>query len=109
MVKSLALLAAVAAAADPRVTLHTRDIAPPTWHAVARADVRHKVEFSVAVKQQNLEELESIFWQIADPAHENWRKFMTIEEINEKIAPKAEHMEAVKSWLKQNLDNDAII
>jgi len=107
MVKSLAFLAAVAAA-DPRVVLHSREIAPPTWHIVSRADVRHKIEFTVALKQQQLDKLESKFWQIADPTHAEWRNFMTVEEINTLIAPKAEHMQHVQDWLSSNLPDATI-
>jgi tripeptidyl-peptidase-1 len=57
------------------------------------------VEFTIGVKQTNLDKLEEKFWAVSDPSHAEWQNFMTLEEINAMIAPTAEHKDAVKSWL----------
>jgi tripeptidyl-peptidase-1 len=107
MVKSLAFF--LAHTVVGRVTLHERTVIPPSWSQVGRADGHHQVVFNVALKQQNLDVLESKFWKVADPDSDEWQNFMSIDEIDEVIAPKVEHIEAVKKWLSENLDESTII
>ena len=50
-----------------------------------RANSHHKVTFTVALKQQNVDQLEAKFWPVADPEHEEWQNFMSIDEIDAMI------------------------
>jgi len=58
------------------------------------------VEFTIALKQTNLDKLEEKFWQVADPKSPQWREFMNIDDISAMIAPKPEHVKVTKDWLK---------
>lgn len=67
------------------------------------------MHFLLAVKQQNLDVLESKFWAVSDPKSQHWRQHMSIEAINGLVASKPQHMDAVTSWLKEGLSKDARI
>lgn len=94
-----AVLASACAAADPRQIISSRNIFPKSWNQVSRAHKSHFVEFTVGIKQTNLDKLEAKFWAVSDPSHAEWQNFMSLDEVNAMIAPTAEHKSAVKSWL----------
>lgn len=61
----------------------------------------------LAVKQQNLDVLETKFWHVSDPKSWEWQEFMTKEQIGALVQSKAADMAAVKSWLHSSLSADA--
>jgi len=61
-----------------------------------------KVNFIIALKQQNLDELDEIFHAVSDPDHSEYRNFMTIEQINKLVSPPKQDKEVVKNWLINN-------
>lgn len=58
------------------------------------------VTFTIALKQRNLEVLEKLFWRISDPTDDMYAKYMTLEQINELVAPRHEVRDAVFEWIK---------
>jgi len=74
---------------------------PTQWKLFGAADGETKISFTLALKQQNLDQLEETFWNVANPDHPNYRKFMTIEEITRVVAPpKADQLRVIK-WLNR--------
>jgi len=61
-----------------------------------------KVNFIIALKQQNLDELEEMFHAVSDPDHPEYRNFKTIEDITKLISPPKQHRKIVKNWLIHN-------
>lgn len=77
----------------------TRSASPPGWQLTSRADAAAKVTFQFGLKQQNLDVLDSKFWAVSDPKSPEYQNFMSIEEISAIVAPKAEDVKIVKTWL----------
>jgi len=102
-----ALASVIALASGQNVIMGERKMAPANWNIVARASSQHKVEFQVALKQQNLGMLEQKFWDVATPGSSEYRNFLSKEDIDAMVAPKVEHKAAVMSWLKESLPEDA--
>ncbi|CAE8595273.1 unnamed protein product [Polarella glacialis] len=108
---SLLLLVAAAgcsAAADRRV-LYDRRVTPQPWSVVARASKHQRLHVLLAVQQQNLDALDKKFWAVSDPKSSEWQQFMSKDEIGELVKSKAEDMDAVVSWLKAGLSEDAVM
>jgi len=82
--------------------LYIRSGAPKGWSMGERASPLEKVEFTVALKQRNLEQLEKTFWEVSDPKHANYQNFMTIEEILNVVKPEQEDHDLVVAWLINN-------
>jgi len=60
----------------------------------------YKVTFDIHVKQQNLDQLESKFWDISNPRSENYAKYLNMEEIIQIIRPREDHFNSVMKWLE---------
>jgi hypothetical protein len=57
-----------------------------------------------------LDELEEIFNAVSDPAHDQYRNFLSIEDITALIAPPVEDRKVVKKWLAANgVSKDSIV
>lgn len=96
----IALLVSAQASLIP---LFERDDVPNGWikSNVAAADDA-KVHIHVAITQRNLDELERLFWEVSDPDHDRYLKFLTIEQIQSLVAPPTEARLVVFDWLKDN-------
>jgi len=57
------------------------------------------VNFHLALKQRNLEKLESLFWAVSTPGSPQYREFMSISDIQAITAPAAEDVAVVMNWL----------
>jgi tripeptidyl-peptidase-1 len=79
--------------------LTSRDAAPEGWLKLHKAHDEAKVHFTLALKQRNMDILEQKFWEVSDPFHANYQKYMTIEEINAIVAPPAAEHDAVVNYL----------
>jgi tripeptidyl-peptidase-1 len=62
----------------------------------------HELEFVVALPQRNIQELESIYWDRTNPKSDNWRNWMTSDEILAIIAPEKSVHDSVLAWFKAN-------
>jgi len=86
-------------AASSRVTLFTRSSPPKGWTAGERAPANASVKFTVALKQQNLDKLDSIFWDVSNPNSLNYGNYLTSEEVTSLTAASEETVSAVRSFL----------
>ena len=59
-------------------------------------------EFIVAIKQQNLEQLEALFWAVSDPSSPQYGQHVTIDQLTELIAPTNEAVASVTSFLSEH-------
>lgn len=92
---------------EPRAVLYNRRVFPPGWSIVGRASPRQRMHLLVAVKQQNLDQLEAKFWAVSDPKSPSWRQHLSKEDISKIVASSPEHMGLVTGWLRDNLSKDA--
>jgi len=72
------------------------------WRNAGRADPSEKLTLTFALKQQNLDLLESKFWEVSDPEHDNWGDFLSFEEITDLVKPHPIALDAVTSFLAKN-------
>ena len=63
------------------------------------ADAHAPVEFTLALKQRNLDILDQWFWEVSDPTHPNYQDFKSIDEISSLVSPRAEEVAPVLQWL----------
>jgi len=56
----------------------------------------------LGLKQRNLDQLEELFWAVSTPGSAEYRKFRSQQEIMAIIAPSADEVKAVMSWLVAN-------
>jgi len=60
-----------------------------------------EIRLFIAIKQQNVDVLESYFWKVSDPDNSEYGKYLTVEQL-EFLRPKAEHLRAVSSFLEEH-------
>jgi len=80
---------------------HDKATPPPGWSYAGRPtnfDSR-KIEFTVALKQQNLEVLNKLFYEVSNPKHENYAQYLTREEVLALTAADPYDMMTVRNFL----------
>jgi len=80
----------------------TAENTPGDWKIVGPVDDKHMLTFIVALEQQNLDKLEEMFWDISNPDSDNYRNFMSIEDITAIVAPSVRVQKKVMRWLNHN-------
>jgi hypothetical protein len=58
------------------------------------------LQLTLAVKQQRLHTLEGILLNCSDPTHTHWGKHLSLDEVNDLVAPLANSVDAVEGWIK---------
>lgn len=69
------------------------------WNIEREAYPAEDITFKILIKQRNLEQLEKTFWEVSDPRHENYGKFLTTQEVKSMIAPAPAAIKSVVEWL----------
>jgi len=78
----------------------TLDNIPPKWDLLEEPVLPETVlSFRVLLKQRNLDQFERVFWQVSDPESPSWRRFLTLEQINDIVSPSNSVFRAVRQWL----------
>jgi len=97
----VAFLVLALAVANANV-LFTRNVVPKGWTRgpIARPD--SVIEFTIALKQNNLEQLESTLYDVSDPDSSNYQNFMTIDEIKNIVNPSKDDHDYVLNFLVRN-------
>lgn len=72
------------------------------WELVGEAPAHVKVEFTLALKLENLDVLDDLTERLTTPGSPEFRQWKTIEELNEITKPNQEKVNAVLSWLERN-------
>jgi tripeptidyl-peptidase-1 len=102
---AIALLGLVAAASAYSIS-RVRTAAPEGWVRLARADPRQVLPFRIALKQRNMDVLERMLLDRADPKSANYANWMTRDEVLDLVAPPKEDLVKVTTWLaSQGLRN----
>ena len=87
-------LAVAAAATSLRVDQH---VLTDGWSVAERTT--GTVDFTIAVKQQNLDKLASIAMAVSNPMSPSYTNYMTVAQIADMAAPTAADLAAVTGWL----------
>jgi len=69
------------------------------FHSIPQAD--EKVELILALKRSTkaLKKLEKIFWEVSDPRHHNYGKYLTQDEVTKVIGITEKQLKTVTEWL----------
>jgi len=102
-------LASADSGLQTRKVIYNRIVTPPSWHLVSRASSYQKMSVLVAVKQQNLAELEKKFWAVSDPKSPEWQNFMSAEEIGTLVASSKTDITTVMDWVKATVSKKAFV
>jgi len=70
------------------------------WRHQGPASHEFNTKVSVGLTIQNADWLQQTVAEVSNPSHPNWRKFVTQEELRQKISPPRENLLAVLSFLK---------
>jgi tripeptidyl-peptidase-1 len=68
------------------------------WHTAARTT--GQVDFTVAIKQQGMEELKRVALAVSTPGDAAYGKHLTSAQVDAITAPSAEDVTAVTEWLQ---------
>eukprot|EP01126_Amoeba_proteus_P059303 TRINITY_DN7737_c0_g1_i4.p1 TRINITY_DN7737_c0_g1~~TRINITY_DN7737_c0_g1_i4.p1 ORF type:complete len:721 (-),score=124.23 TRINITY_DN7737_c0_g1_i4:129-2291(-) len=68
------------------------------WEKVGRVDPHHPVAVTFALKQNNVKWLHQKVLDVSQPLSENYGRYLSLEEITEKMAPSQEVLNKFKSW-----------
>ena len=70
-----------------RVPVYTRAAAPEGWRVAQQADPSTPLSFHLLVDGSNADLLEQMFWEVSDPDHPSYGRFMTNADIEALVAP----------------------
>eukprot|EP01133_Synstelium_polycarpum_P015366 gene15366-18227_t len=73
-----------------------------------RANTNEVLQFHVALRQRNVDKLETIFYDVSDPESSNYGKHWSKSDILDLIAPEAEESDKVVQFLEMNGAFDVI-
>ena len=81
----------------------TRSGIPAGWgvHSSVRLSPLTRMHMRFSLAHSNTEQLEQRFWQISDPAHEQYTNFMSPQELQQLVRPAKSDVKKVVTWLKQ--------
>lgn len=100
------VFACAVAAAHPRVHLELEGspanklAASDDWSLIGRSDSEQLIELHFAVKQTNLDKLESTLMAVSDPDSSRYGQHLSNEEVHAMIAPTQESLNAINTHLK---------
>lgn len=88
-----------AVASEARHMLMLRTQPPPGWRVVGTPSPHKAMDFYIALKQQNLPQLDTLFTEVSDPLHPRYGQYLTREQILALVAPPKAAVEAVLAAL----------
>lgn len=102
MFSKTALVAALLQALPAFGVVHEQLTALPVgWTATAAADTSSTVSFTIALTQQNIDQLESKLLSVSTPGSATYGQHMDVDDLEAFFAPTAGASDAVESWLKR--------
>jgi tripeptidyl-peptidase-1 len=83
-----------------RVQLEEHFGVPKGWSSTGAVSSTSLVDMTIAIKQTNLDVLETKLLDVSNPKSSNYAQYLTMEEVNALVAPTATSVSAVQTWLK---------
>eukprot|EP01095_Lingulamoeba_sp_RSL-Kostka_P014296 TRINITY_DN618_c9_g1_i1.p1 TRINITY_DN618_c9_g1~~TRINITY_DN618_c9_g1_i1.p1 ORF type:complete len:625 (-),score=247.63 TRINITY_DN618_c9_g1_i1:139-1980(-) len=84
-----------------KVLVRSRHNIPLEWNKNERVEVDRNVEFTIALRQRNLDQLNAVYEDVTNPHSRNYRKWLTIEEVQQIVAPPVSEVKPVMKWLAE--------
>jgi len=72
------------------------------WQMIERVEPNKILELSFALKQENLEEFEDLFWKVSNPRSEIYGQYLSTDQITEILSPQYETISLIEKWLKSH-------
>ena len=76
--------------------------APAGMTAVGRLPESQRLSLAITLELRNQEELQSLLYDLYDPASPNYRNFLTVEQFTERFGPTLEDYERVSAFAATN-------
>jgi tripeptidyl-peptidase-1 len=97
----VALVGAFAGWVQMESDVQVSEKAPRNWvnRGVPAPTDSHSVIFALKHDAAKLKELDRIFWEVSDPQHKNYGKYLTFEESNQLMAAPQAHIDIVGRYL----------
>ncbi|KAH0000484.1 subtilisin-like protein, partial [Aureobasidium melanogenum] len=75
---------------------------PAGWSVSGTPDASQSITLKLAVKQQNIDQLEGLLKSVSDPSSPNYGKYYTADQVNALFGPSTGSVDAVTSWAKSS-------
>jgi len=75
---------------------------PEQWKSLGAAEPLASMDIIIALKQRNLDIVDQLFWQVSDPQHPHYGKYLSTDQLKSIVKPAAETTEAVEAWLEEH-------
>eukprot|EP00755_Sulcionema_specki_P033669 Sspe_Gene.101270::Locus_75872_Transcript_2_2_Confidence_0.750_Length_787::g.101270::m.101270/K01279/TPP1, CLN2; tripeptidyl-peptidase I len=75
---------------------------PGDWEPRGLASPQHPMHLRFALRQKNLQWLESTFWSVSDPDSPQYGKFPTAEAIVDKLSPTDTELAPLYGWFEKS-------
>ena len=75
---------------------------PSGWQQLRQPEPWSIIRLTFAVRQQNVDKLESLFWAVSTPGSGAYGHYLTRDQISQLIAPDLNHIRAVREFLQQS-------
>lgn len=72
------------------------------WIMNKRVGPHVTLKLTFALKQRNLDALESLFWRVSDPESKDYGRYLSLHEVGNLITPSKRTQKTVKTWLREN-------
>ena len=106
MIFKTALVAALLQALPAFAVVHEQLAAVPAgWSATSKADTSAIVSFTIALTQENIDQLESKLLSVSTPGSAAYGQHLDVDELEALFPATAGASEAVESWLKGYVSN----
>jgi len=105
--KAILVLLLVAVASSKRLIRLEEDQdtvgwASQGWKKLHRVEPNKQVHLTFALKQRNLQQIESLAKEVSDPRSPLYGKYMSVEEITEFVSPSYETLDTIQTWLSSH-------
>jgi tripeptidyl-peptidase-1 len=75
---------------------------PSKWQLHRRTDRTQNIRLTFALKQQNVDILEKLFWEVSDPRSPSYTHYLTRDQVRSLVKPKQSTVDTVLTWLLEN-------
>lgn len=102
MKRAIVLLALVCVGCATAGRISFSSQTPSGWTSAGRVESHRRIHLTFALKQQNVDKLEEIFWAVSDPTSHRYGRHLTVEQIDSLVAPALSTTASVQAWLNSH-------
>lgn len=88
-----------------RVNKNHTNIIPANWEEIGKPSLDLQLEFGLLLPQQNINILENTLFNISNPTHKSYGKWLNKSEIDRIIGTDLKQVEIVKDWIDSSISN----